>query len=72
MIMNSFDELCTKTSHDIDTKDTRARTLTEHELIRFDYAVRYLLRELWNKYFTHEDNHSFIQKNILFEEIECG
>ena len=61
--MNSFDELCKKLSQDIDTKDTRARARTEQEQIRFDYAVRYLLRELWNKHFTHEDNHSSIQKN---------
>ena len=61
--MNSFDELCKKLSQDIDTKDTRARARTEQEQRRFDYAVRYLLRELWNKHFTYEDNHPSIQKN---------
>ena len=61
--MNSFNELCKKLSQDIGTKDTRARTRTEQEQIRFDYAIRYLLRELWNKHFTHEDNYPSIQKS---------
>ena len=56
--MNSFEELYKKLSQDIDTKDTRARARTEQEQIRFDYAVSYILRELWNKHFTHEDNES--------------
>jgi hypothetical protein len=56
--MNSFEELYKKLSQDIDTKDTRARARTERELVRFDYAVSYILRELWNKHFIHEDNES--------------
>ena len=64
--MNSFEELYKKLSQDIDTKDTRARARTEQEQIRFDYAVSYILRELWNKHFTHEDNESSIQKNKNF------
>ena len=61
--MNSFNELCKKISQDIDAKDTRARARTEQEQIRFDFAVNYFLRELWNKHFTHKDNESSIQKN---------
>ena len=64
--MNSFEELYKKLSQDIDTKDTRARARTEQEQIRFNYAVIYFLRELWNKHFTHEDNESSIQKNKNF------
>ena len=61
--MNSFEELYKKLSQDIDTKDTRARARTEQEQIRFDYAVSYFLRELWNKHFTHIDNETSIPKN---------
>ncbi len=61
--MNSFNELCKKLSQDIDAKDIRARARTEQEQIRFNYAVSYFLKELWNKHFTHEDNESSIQKN---------
>ena len=64
--MNSFEELYKKLSQDIDTKDTRARARTEQEQIRFDYAVSYILKELWNKHFTHEDNETSIQKNKNF------
>ena len=64
--MNSFEELYKKLSQDIDTKDTRTRARTEQEQIRFNYAVIYFLRELWNKHFTHEDNESSIQKNKNF------
>ena len=64
--MNSFEELYKKLSQDIDTKDTRARARTVQEQIRFDYAVSYILKELWNKHFTHKDNETSIQKNKNF------
>ena len=48
--MNSFDELCKKLSQNIDEDDTRSRSRTEQEQIRFDYAVKYLLTELWKKH----------------------
>ena len=54
--MNSFDELCTKISQDIDTKEIRSRSRTEQEQIRFNYAVRHQLIELWKKHHTHKDN----------------
>ena len=64
--MNSFEELYKKLSQDIDTKDTRARARTVQEQIRCDYAVSYILKELLNKHFTHEDNETSIQKNKNF------
>ena len=64
--MNSFEELCTKISQDIDTKEIRSRSRTEQEQIRFNYAVRHQLIELWKKHHTHKDNQSSIQKNKNF------
>ena len=64
--MNSFDELCTKISQDINTKEIRSRSRTEQEQIRFNYAVRHQLIELWKKHHTHKDNQSSIQKNKNF------
>ena len=37
--MHSFNELCKKISHEIDSKDIRSRSRTDKEQIRFDYAV---------------------------------
>ena len=64
--MNSFEELCTKISQDIDAKEIRSRSRTEQEQIRFNYAVRHQLIELWKKHHTHKDNQSSIQKNKNF------
>ena len=64
--MNSFDELCTKISQDIDAKEIRSRSRTEQEQIRFNYAVRHQLIELWKKHYTHKDSQSSIQKNKNF------
>ena len=64
--LNAFDELCNKISKDIDLKETRSRARTEQEQIRFNYAVRHLLIDLWKKHHTHEDNESSIQKNKNF------
>ena len=64
--MASFDELCTKISQDIDAKEIRSRSRTEQEQIRFNYAVRHQLIELWKKHHTHKDNQSSIQKNKNF------
>ena len=64
--MNSFEELCTKISQDIDTKEIRSRSRTEQEQIRFNYAVKHQLIELWKKHHTHKDNQASIQKNKNF------
>ena len=61
--MNSYEELSVKVSHNIDAKEQRIRSRTEQEQVRFNYAVTYLLTDLWKKHFTHRDNHSSIQKN---------
>ena len=45
--MNSFEELCTKISQDIDSLEIRSRSRTEQVQIRFNYAVRHQLIELW-------------------------
>ena len=77
--MHSFNELCKKISHDIDSKDIRSRSRTEKEQIRFDYAVTYQLIKLWKKHFTHHDHESSIQKNKNYysnnrreEQLEIG
>ena len=64
--MNSFEELCQKICQDIDSIEIRSRSRTEQEQIRFNYAVRHQLIELWKKHHTHKDNHSSIQKNKNF------
>ena len=63
--MHSFNELCKKISHDIDSKDIRSRSRTEKEQIRFDYALTHQLIELWKKHFTHHDYESSIHMNYL-------
>ena len=60
--MNSFEELCVQVSHNIDAKEQRIRSRTEQEQARFNYAVNYLLIDLWKKHFTHKDYNSSIQK----------
>ena len=64
--MNSFEQLCQKLSQDIDSIEIRSRSRTEQEQIRFNYALRYQLIELWKKHHTHKDNQSSIQKNKNF------
>ena len=64
--MNSFEALCIKISQDIDNKEIRSRSRTEQEQIRFNYAVKHQLIELWKKHHTHKDNQSSIQKNKNF------
>ena len=61
--MNSFEELCVKVSHNIDAKEQRIRSRTDQEQARFNYAVSYLLIDLWKKHFAHKGYHSSIQKN---------
>ena len=60
--MNSFEELCVKVSHNIDANEQRIRSRTEQEQARFNYAVSYLLIDLWKKHFTHKDYHSLFKK----------
>jgi len=64
--MNSFDELCKKLTQDIANKMVQGRSWKEDEQLRFDYAVRHLLIDLWKKHHTHPDNHSSMQKNKNF------
>ena len=64
--MNSFDELCKKLTQDIANTMVQGRSWNEGEQLRFDYAVRHLLIDLWKKHHTHQDNHSSMQKNKNF------
>ena len=64
--MNSFDELCKKLTQDIANTMVQGRSWKEDEQLRFDYAVRHLLIDLWKKHHTHPDNHSSMQKNKNF------
>lgn len=64
--MNSFDELCKKLTQDVVNNIVQKRSWKDDEQLRFDYAVRYLLIDLWNKHHTHPDNHLSVQKNKNF------
>ena len=64
--MNSFDEICKKLTQDIGNNIVLKRSWNDAEQLRFDYAVRYLLIDLWKKHHTHPDNHLSIQKNKNF------
>ena len=64
--MNSFDELCKKLTQDVANNIVQKRSWKDDEQLRFDYAVRYLLIDLWKKHHTHPDNHLSIQKNKNF------
>ena len=64
--MNSFEELSKRISQEIDSIEIRSRSRSAHEQIRFNYAVKHQLIELWKKHHTHKDNHSSIQKNKNF------
>ena len=64
--MNSFDELCKKLTQDVANTIVLGRSWNKAEQFRFDYAVRYLLIDLWKKHHTHPDNHSSMQKNKNF------
>jgi len=64
--MNSFDELCQKLTQDVANNIVQGRSWNDAEQLRFDYAVRYLLIDLWKKHHTHPDNHLSIQKNKNF------
>ena len=64
--MNSFDELCKKLTQDVANNIVQGRSWNEAEQLRFDYAVRHLLIDLWKKHHSHPDNHSSMQKNKNF------
>ncbi len=64
--MNSFDELCQKLTQDVANNIVQGRSWNDAEQVRFDYAVRYLLIDLWKKHHTHPNNHLSIQKNKNF------
>ena len=50
--MNSFDELCKKLTQDVAKTIVQGRSWNDAEQLRFDYAVRYLLIDLWKKHHT--------------------
>ena len=60
--MNSFNEMCIRVSREIDTKSIRVRSRTEKELIRYKYAVRHLLTDLWKAHWKHPDAECSINK----------
>ena len=64
--MNSFDELCKKLTQDIANTMVQGRSWKEDEQLRFDYAVRHLLIDLWKKHHTHQDNELLMQLNRNF------
>mgnify|MGYP001401284910 CR=1 FL=1 len=45
--MNSFDELCKKLTQDVAKTIVQGRSWNDAEQLRFDYAVRYLLIDLF-------------------------
>ncbi len=60
--LNAFDELCTRVSSDIDNRNLRKRSRTESEQKRFEYAVKFLLIDLWKTYHTHPEAECSINK----------
>lgn len=60
--MNSFNEMCIRVSREIDTKSIRVRSRTEKELIRYQYAVKHLLTDLWKAHWKHPDAECSINK----------
>ena len=64
--MNSFDELCKKIIQEVANNIVQGRSWNKAEQLRFNYAVRHLLIELWKKHHTHSDNHLSMQKNKNF------
>lgn len=60
--MNSFNEMSIKVSREIDTQSIRARSRTKKELIRYQYAVRHLLTDLWKAHLKHPDVECSINK----------
>ena len=54
--------MCMRVSKEIDTKSTRVRSRTEKELIRYQYAVRHLLTDLWKAHWKHPDAECSINK----------
>ena len=60
--MNSFNEMCIRVSREIDTKSIRVRSRTEKELIRYQYAVKQLLINLWKAHCKHPDAECSINK----------
>ena len=54
--LNAFDELCTRVSSEIDNRNLRTRSRTESEHARFEYAVKYLLTDLWKTYKWNDRN----------------
>ena len=63
--MNSFNEMCIRVSREIDTKSIRVRSRTEKELIRYQYAVRHLLTDLWKAHWKHPMLNVYQQKKWL-------
>ena len=60
--LNAFDELCTRVSSEIDNRNLRTRSRTESEQKRFEYAVKFLLIDLWKTYHTHPEAECSINK----------
>ena len=60
--LNVFDELCTRVSTEIDNRNLRIRSRTESEHTRFEYAVKYLLTDLWKTYHKHPEAECSINK----------
>ena len=60
--LNAFDELCTRVSSEIDNRNLRTRSRTESEHTRFEYAVKYLLTDLWKTYYKHPESECSINK----------
>ena len=60
--LNEFDELCTRVSSEIDNRNLRKRSRTESEQKRFEYAVNFLLIDLWKTYHKHPEAECSINK----------
>ena len=50
-----------KLTQDVTNNIVQGCSWNDAEQLRFNYAVRYLLIDLWKKHHTHLDNHSSMQ-----------
>ena len=60
--MNNLTELTHQLSKEIQDKESRTRSRTADEQIRFDYALTKILEDIWSNYVAHPDSECYIHK----------
>ena len=60
--MDTFNELISQLSKEIQDKEGRTRSRTVDEQIRFNYALTKMLEDIWTNYVAHPDSECSIHK----------